>query len=190
MSLPYVFGTELDSIPAPRQYLQTESARLAEWEARLGPRQGLRVGLAWSGNAQHANDHNRSLPFHLLTRLFGTDCQFVSLQKEYRDADLEALNTSRILRMDAHLHDFTDTAALCSLMDVVIAVDTSIAHLAGALGKPLWVMLPHVADWRWLTQRSDSPWYPSARLFRQCGKGDWAGVVEKVTQALEDLPRP
>ncbi|QNA90064.1 glycosyltransferase family 9 protein [Massilia sp. Dwa41.01b] len=184
MSLPLAFGTELASIPAMRRYLQAEPARLAEWEARLGPRTRPRVGLVWSGNAQHANDHNRSIPFALLARLLELDCQFVSLQKEYRDADRDALDASPVVRMDAHLNDFSDTAALCELMDVVIAVDTSVAHLAGALGKPLWVMLPQVADWRWLTVRTDSPWYPDARLFRQDKPGDWAGVIDAVKDAL------
>lgn len=197
MSLPLAFGTELDSIPASPRYLAAEPARVAQWgsllEQRLGPRRRLRVGLAWSGNPQHANDHQRSLSFQLLARLFDLDCQFISLQKEYREADLpqvSALDASGVvLRMDAHLHNFADTAALCEQMDLVIAVDTSVAHLAGALGRPLWVMLPYVADWRWLTECADTPWYPGARLFRQPRKGDWDSAIEAVAQALAALPR-
>ena len=188
MSLPLAFGTQVDSVPAPARYLAADGARLAQWQERVGPRRRLRVGLAWSGNAQHANDHNRSLPFSVLARLFGLDCDFVSLQKEYRDADRAALDAcGAVLRMDAHLQDFADTAALCEQVDLVIAVDTSVAHLAGALGKPLWVLLPQVADWRWLTERSDSPWYPSARLFRQPRKGDWDSVIASVRQELAAL---
>jgi tetratricopeptide (TPR) repeat protein len=191
MTLPLACGTELASIPAPGRYLAADAGRLAAWQARLGPRLRPRVGLVWSGNPHHANDHNRSLPFAQLARLFDLDCQFVSLQKEYRDTDRAALDAcGAVVRVDQHLHDFSDTAALCELMDVVIAVDTSVAHLAGALGKPLWVLLPHVADWRWLTGRLDSPWYPGARLFRQSKAGDWEGVIGAVRQALEALPHP
>ncbi|MFC5509568.1 tetratricopeptide repeat protein [Massilia jejuensis] len=189
MSLPLAFGTELHSIPAPHAYLASDDTRLAQWEARLGARVRPRVGLVWSGNAQHANDHNRSLPFAQLARLFDLDCQFVSLQKEYRDADRALLDASPVLRMDTYLNDFADTAALCRQMDLVIAVDTSVAHLAGALGKPLWLLLPQVADWRWLTVRDDSPWYATARLFRQPAKADWNGVIDAVRSELEALAR-
>lgn len=190
MSLPLAFGTELDSIPAAPRYVAPGTARLSEWGARLGPHVRPRVGLVWSGNQTHANDHNRSVPLAQLAPLFALDCQFVSLQKEHRPEDLAALDASGVLRMDAHLKDFSDTAALCELMDLVISVDTSVAHLAGALGKPLWVLLPHVADWRWLTGRLDVPWYPSARLFRQGAPGDWEGVIEAVKGALGALPHP
>lgn len=189
MSLPLALGTDIDTIPAPGAYLAAEPARAAAWEERLGARRRPRVGLAWSGNPHHANDHNRSILFTQLAALFEQDCDFVSLQKEHRAADLAALDASGVLRVDAHLNDFADTAALCELMDLVISVDTSVAHLAGALGKPLWVMLPHVADWRWLTERSDSPWYPEARLFRQERAGGWDGVIAEVANALAALPR-
>ena len=187
MTLPLAFGTGLASIPAPQRYLGADAAHLARWHPRLGPHLRPRVGLVWSGNADHANDHKRSIPFALLARLFDIDCQFVSLQKDYRKEDVAALDASGVLRMDAHLSDFADTAALCELMDVVISVDTSVAHLAGALGKPLWLLLPQVADWRWLTKRADSPWYPSARLFRQDAAGGWESVMDAVRGALGAL---
>jgi len=190
MSLPLAFGTELDSIPAPTRYLSADPNRRAQWEARLGPRRRPRIGLAWSGNPDHANDHNRSIRFTQLAPMFAIDCQFVSLQKEYRARDLATLDASGVLRFEAQLDDFADTAALCELMDVVITVDTSVAHLAGALGRPLWLMLPEVADWRWLTGRSNSPWYPSARLFRQPAHGDWASVVGALARELGALPAP
>jgi len=187
MSLPLAFGTELESIPSGRPYLAPDDAIVSKWRARLGPHGRPRVGLVWSGNRTHANDQNRSIPFAALAGLLELDCQFVSLQKEYREQDRAALDASGVLRMEEHLDDFSDTAALCELIDVVISVDTSVAHLAGALGKPLWLMLPHVADWRWLTERSDTPWYPSARLFRQTHKGDWEGVIEAVRAELAAL---
>jgi tetratricopeptide (TPR) repeat protein len=190
MTLPLAFGTGLRSIPAPPRYLAADAARLGDWLPRLGAHVRPRVGLVWSGNPHHSNDHNRSVPFAQLARLFELDCQFVSLQKEYRAGDLALLDASGVLRMDEHLKDFSDTAALCELMDLVISVDTSVAHLAGALGKPLWLLLPQVADWRWLTERTDAPWYPSARLFRQSEAGDWEGVFDAVKQALGALPHP
>ena len=187
MSLPLAFGTEVDTIPAAPRYLDADPARVAAWQARLGPRQRPRVGLVWSGNVQHANDHNRSIPFAQLAPLLGLDCDFYSLQKEYRPADLPELDASVVQRMDAHLNDFADTAALCEAMDVVIAVDTSVAHLAAALGRPVWLLLPHVADWRWLTAREDSPWYPSVRLLRQPARGDYAAAIASAASGLGAL---
>ena len=184
MSLGLAFGTTVATIPAPPSYLPAPTDRIAQWHARLGPHVRPRIGLAWRGNADHANDHNRSMTLAALAPLFELDCQFVSLQKEYRAEDRTLLASGVVLQMEEHLGDFSDTAALCALMDIVIAVDTSVAHLAGALGKPLWVMLPKVTDWRWLTDRCDSPWYPSARLFRQQDTGDWAGVIESVKAAI------
>ncbi len=135
-----------------------------------------RVGLVWSGNPQHTNDHNRSIPFPLLARLFDLDCDFISLQKEYREADRAALDAGgAVQRMDAQLHDFRDTAALCEHMDLVISVDTSVAHLAGALGKPLWVMLPQVADWRWLTERARQPVVPERAPVPPAAQGRLGG---------------
>lgn len=184
MSLPLAFGTEVDTIPAPERYLAPDQRRVTTWSARLGPRRRPRVGLVWSGNVQHANDHNRSIPFAQLAPLFAQNCDFFSLQKEYRKDDIALLDASAVTRMDALLFDFADTAALAEQMDVVIAVDTSVAHLAAALGKPVWLMLPNVADWRWLTERGDSPWYPSMRLFRQPARGDWDSVIAALAREL------
>ena len=116
-------------------------------------------------------------------------CDLVSLQKEVRAADQALLDGGAALRhFGSQIEDFADTAALCAIMDLVISVDTSVAHLAGALARPLWVLLPFVPDWRWLQEREDNPWYPSARLFRQGARGDWAGVIGRVAQALRQLP--
>ena len=149
-------------------------------------RQGLRVGIAWSGNATHRDDHNRSIAFARLAPLFDTrGVQFVSLQKELREADAGLLaSETRLVDVARQFGDFCDTAAAIAAMDLVISVDTSVAHLAGALGKPVWILLPLCPDWRWLTEREDSPWYPTARLFRQPAIGDWDSVVERVRQEL------
>lgn len=192
MSLPGVFGTSLATIPAHVPYIAADPARIAQWRARLGGGDGLRIGLTWSGNPQLRKDPHRSLPLHALAPLFDAQAQFVSLQKDVRAADAAFLRASaRVRDFGAMLRDFEDTAALASLMDVVITVDTATAHLAGALGKPTWILLSAIGlDWRWLLGRADSPWYPTARLFRQPVVGDWEAVIAKLSQALAELQRP
>lgn len=189
LSLPLAFGTRLGSIPAPVGYLQADAARVSRWQARLGPATGPRVGLVWSGNPDHNNDRNRSLPLAALAPVFRPGFEFVSLQPAIRPCDQPALQSGQLpLRhFGDDLQDFADTAALASCMDLVIAVDTAGAHLAGALGRPLWLLLPWLPDWRWLLERDDSPWYPTARLFRQPRAGDWAGVLEAVSAAFADF---
>ncbi len=186
LSLPLVFGTEVDSVPADVPYLHAPPARLAAWQRRLGPRTRPRVGLVWWG-AQHIP--KRSLPIEaLLPVLSLSGIEVHSLQKDLPPAQRDWL-AARPLPIDhsADLQDFADTAALISLLDLVVTIDTSVAHLAGALGKPVWIMLQNSADWRWLLDRDDSPWYPTARLFRQRQRGDWDGVVADVVRALADL---
>jgi tetratricopeptide (TPR) repeat protein len=187
MSLPLAFGTELATIPAGAPYLHADPARTAQWHALLGPARGPLVGLAWSGNPVHKNDHNRSIAFDKFADMLTPACEFVSLQKEHREADAPLLAASAVRDLSAQLADFTDTAALCAAMDVVVAVDTSIAHLAGALGKQVWILLPYSPDWRWLLERSDSPWYPGARLYRQQLGEDWGAVLARVRADLEAL---
>jgi tetratricopeptide (TPR) repeat protein len=187
MSLPLAFDTTLTTIPAGTPYISlSEDAR--DWTGWLGERVGPRIGLVWSGNPNHLNDHNRSVPLEMLTPLLDVEAQFVSLQKGARERD-RALLAERVDIRDAEseLASFADTASLIRQLDLVISVDTSVAHLAGALGKPVWVLLPHVADWRWLTGRDDSPWYPAARLFRQSGAQQWDVVVANVLEALREL---
>jgi tetratricopeptide (TPR) repeat protein len=185
-SLPFAFGTRLDSIPLGRDYLPPPEARLVQaWEDRLGPHEKLRVGLVWSGNPRHSNDRNRSLPLRSLAPFLDVDAQFVSLQKGPRPEDAETLRERKeIVDHTAQLTDFAETAALVSCLDVVITVDTSVAHLAGALGRATWLLLPYVADWRWLLNRDDSPWYPTVRLFRQSETRDYGSVVERVREEL------
>ncbi len=188
MSLPAAFRTTLASLPAPRSYLGVGEQRLTHWRARIGARSKPRVGIAWSGNPAHVNDPNRSIPLEQMATLLSPALDFFSLQKDVREADLKALRAlHEIQDFSAGLESFSDTAALIQQMDLVISVDTSVAHLAGALGKRVWILLPSVPDWRWMLDREDSPWYPSARLFRQGRPGDWAGVLRNVQDALKSL---
>ncbi|WP_186061678.1 tetratricopeptide repeat protein [Burkholderia gladioli] len=187
MSLPHAFGTTLDTVPAATPYLHAEPVRREAWARRLdavAPPGRMRIGLAWSGNPRHANDANRSMPFAMLAPWLSLEACFVSLQPAVRPRDAEAFAASGVLEFGESLADFAETAALVDALDLVISVDTSVAHLAGALGRPLWLLLPRVPDWRWLLDREDSPWYPDATLFRQPRPGDWPAVVERVRAAL------
>ena len=186
LSLPLVFSTRLETIPARVAYIRTDPVLVSRWEKKLGVKRLPRVGLVWSGRAEHFNDHNRSIPLAQMADLITFPAQFVSLQKEVRHPDQLVLDQRKdILSFFDHLADFADTAALIELMDIVITVDTSVAHLAGAMGKSVWVLLARNADWRWLLDREDSPWYPSARLFRQQTIGDWTGVIRTAADALK-----
>jgi tetratricopeptide (TPR) repeat protein len=192
--LPLAFDTRLDTIPSAPSYLPSPpEARVQTWQRRLSNHAGsgrkLRVGLVWSGNPRHTNDHNRSIPLRVLSPLLNADAIFVSLQKEARPEDHALLQTSGIADLTADLTDFTETAALVSCLDLVISVDTSVAHLAAALGRPTWILLPYLPDFRWLLDRDDSPWYPTARLFRQSERRDWAEVIGRARRALDGLPR-
>jgi tetratricopeptide (TPR) repeat protein len=189
-SLPLAFGTRLDTIPSATSYLPAPAReRIEAWDKRLGARHKLRVGLVWSGNPKHKNDHNRSISFRrLLRRLDGIDASFVSLQKEPRPDDRAALSErADIIDPSADLNDFSDTAALVSCLDLVITVDTSVAHLAGALGCQTWILLPYTPDWRWLLDRDDSPWYPNVRLFRQSETRGYDAVLDRVRAELQRL---
>ena len=185
MSLPLAFGTTLETIPAAVPYLHAPPERVAAWRTRLSTLNAPRVGLVWSGKPSHKNDHNRSIPLALLAPLLAQPgISFVSLQKDYRESDSAALIRTPLARLDRALADFADTAGVIAALDLVIAVDTATAHLAGAMGKPLWLLLPAVGDWRWLQGRNDSPWYPTARLFRQRDIGDWPSVIRDVAREL------
>jgi len=185
LSLPRAFATRLERIPAQIPYLRAHPKRLADWRARLGARQRPRIGLAWSGNAAHQNDAERSIPLADLAVLIHPQFDYYSLQIEVRESDRAALDAQENLRsFGEHLRDFSDTAALIAELDLVISVDTAVAHLAGALGKPVWLLLAYHPDWRWMLERSDSPWYPSMRLFRQAMPGDWRGPLAAIRQQL------
>jgi ADP-heptose:LPS heptosyltransferase len=187
LSLPLAFATDLTNIPANVPYLVPADADVAAWRARLPPPRGrLRIGIAWSGARAHDNDVNRSLRLATLVPLFdlaGVD--FVCLQHEVREEDVALLHShDDIVRIGPDFRDFADTAAALASLDAVIAVDTALAHLAGAMGKPLYLLLPFAADFRWLRERGDSRWYPSARLFRQPRFGDWDGAIGALRAAL------
>ena len=184
-SLPLAFATRAATIPATVPYLP---AAFAQHPARLAEKDRPRIGLAWSGNPRHRNDRRRSIPLSVLAPLLDRPATFVSLQKEVRAGDAATLRgTGRILDLGAGLTDMADAAALIGELDLVIAADTSIAHLAGALGVPVWILLPFIPDWRWQLGRDDSPWYPTARLFRQDDQRDWHQVVRRVDKALGDF---
>lgn len=187
LSLPYRLGTTLDSIPAAT-YLRPDPALAEKWRAKLLPLAGLKVGLVWKGHANHGNDRNRSLPsLETLRPLLNVPgVSFVSLQMGQGQDEAKSLAAGPdVLDAAPQIADFADSAALISELDWVIAVDTAVAHLAGALGKPSWVMLPAVGlDWRWVRGRTDSPWYPQTmRLFRQTEPGQWTSVIEQIASA-------
>jgi Tfp pilus assembly protein PilF len=185
MSLPLAFGTDLDTIPAFPNYLSADDALRSGWTARLGPKDKPRIGVVWSGSRLHKNDANRSIPFSLFQSILSGGADWLSLQNELRPAEADlVLASSSIRYVGDALKSFSDTAALIDQLDLVITVDSSVAHLAGALGKPAWILLPFNADWRWLRDRRDSPWYPTARLFRQAALGDWPTVLEAVKSEL------
>jgi tetratricopeptide (TPR) repeat protein len=188
MSLPLALDTRLETIPAETPYLAADPALAAGWRARLGQRTMKRAGLAWSGRETHGNDRNRSIPLAVLGGICRAGWDWISLQTEPRAGDRAALAARpEITCFAGALHDFAETAALIDALDLVITVDTAVAHLAGALGKTVWVLLPFAAEWRWLASRTDSPWYPTARLFRQPAPGDWGSVLAQVTRELDRL---
>ena len=191
MSLPRVFGTDLGSIPAEVPYLHPEPARVEKWRKRLAGDGEIQVGLSWAGRPTHPWDKYRSMALSSLAPLWAVEgVRFVSLQKGAAAGDAQALAAMPLLvDLGPELEDFADTAAVISQLDIVICVDTAIAHLAGALGKPVWVMLAQPSDWRWMQDREDTPWYPTMRLFRQQRPGDWPDVVARVKAALEQRMR-
>jgi tetratricopeptide (TPR) repeat protein len=186
LSLPLAFRTELDTIPADVPYVVAPQDQVAKWRGRLGKSASPRVGIAWAGSPTNRNDRNRSLALdRFLSMLPIPGVEFVSIQKDLGETERELLGANaQIAHVGDDLDDFADTAAVVSLLDLVISVDTSVAHLAGAMARPLWLLLPFAPDFRWMLDREDSPWYPTARLFRQAGIGDWNGVLARVRREL------
>jgi Glycosyltransferase family 9 (heptosyltransferase) len=191
-SLPLAFDTRLETIPSKTPYLIASPERVKAWEERLPESGALRVGIGWAGNPNFPTDRSRSIGLpRLLPLLSVPGVQFISLQKDLRSGDEELLRQHpQVIHLGERLEDFSDTAAVMSLLDLIISSDTAPVHLAGALGRPVWVLLRHVPDWRWLLDRDDSPWYPSARLFRQPVAGDWDSVVAKVIEELSLMRSP
>ncbi|HEY1727192.1 MAG TPA: glycosyltransferase family 9 protein [Candidatus Baltobacteraceae bacterium] len=187
--LPRVFGTTLETIPDQTPYLPLDTRNEQEWRERLDaklPKGQLRVGINWAGSELHARDEQRSLAFEQLSSVLGIDgISFVSLQKVVRERDRADLAAAKnVLDVSPLLKSFADTAALIANLDLVVSVDTAVAHLAGALGAKVWLLLPQPSDWRWLLGRSDTPWYPTMRLIRQPKYGDWDSVLQETRLGL------
>jgi len=188
MSLPLAFETRLETVPALPSYLSADPARVAAWRQRLGERRAPRVGLMWNGNPDNPVDRYRSFPLAAWLPHLPPGFEYYSLQRFVRAEDREALRDGIVRDLSAGQSDFGDAAALCECMDVVVSVCTSVAHLSGALGRPTWVLLSQLADWRWLLEREDSPRYPTARLYRQRVRGEWPEVFGRVAADLTRGP--
>ncbi|HEY7987156.1 MAG TPA: tetratricopeptide repeat protein [Methylophilaceae bacterium] len=185
MSLPFTFNSSRENIPAPTSYLKTPNDKSAYWSDKLGELPAPKIGISWSGNPDHKNDHNRSIPLQWLINRLPPEFNYISLQKELREADREALESNtKLLSFTEQLQDFSDLAGLIDHLDMVISVDTSVAHLAGALGKPVCILLPYSPDWRWMQSGESSPWYPTAKLFRQPALSDWESAIDQLNQYL------
>ena len=187
MSLPFAFATRLPSIPVIVPYLDAPVESVKKWRGALAPVKAPRVGVIWAGNPFHKNDRHRSIPLEQFQTIFDEPAvRFVGLQKLLKPGDGELLaRRPEVMNLSSEIKNFADTAAIIAQLDLVITVDTSVAHLAGALGKATWVLLPLVPDWRWLLNREDSPWYPSVRLFRQPAMHDWDSVLQRVRAELK-----
>jgi Flp pilus assembly protein TadD len=184
MSLPLAFKTLLDTVPASPRYLAGDNTKIASWQRRLGEHERPRIGLAWSGNPNNTIDRSRSIKLADLIAQLPHEFQYYRLQSQVRSSDQVALSSSSIISFPDGSLDFANTAALCECMDVVISVDTSVAHLSGALGQRTWMLLPFHPDWRWLRDREDSPWYPTMKLYRQSTQGEWKEVLSRLAGDL------
>jgi hypothetical protein len=183
--LALALQTEPGTVPAPIPYLAADGARMAKWSPRIETLPRPRIAIAWSGNPNHDNDRNRSIAFARLAPLFAAPTSFVSVQRDVRGEDAAPLaSEKRVIPIGDELADFSDTAAVLALCDLVIAVDTAVVHLAGAMGRPVWVLVPFAPDWRWGRDGETTPWYPTARLFRQTSLDDWDGVIARVSDEL------
>jgi hypothetical protein len=189
LSLPHLLGTTEATVPAVVPYLSPEPSAVDVWRQRLGRGEKLKVGLVWAGSPGHKNDRNRSIPFKLLRPLLEMPgIRFFALQVGERASDIEAARLQgSIDDISPNLNDFADTAAALSMLDLLISVDTAPAHLAGALGRPVWLLLPFSPDWRWKMDREDSLWYPTMRLFRQPTQSDWLSTIRRIRDELAAL---
>ncbi len=185
MSLPLAFDTNLATIPRPGKYLSSDPRKLGFWQSKLGPRLRPRIGLVWSGSATNRNERNRSFALAELVRSLPAGFEYFRLQKDIREADAKTLRSSpQILDFSSDFADFSDTAALCDCMDLVISSCTSVAHLSAALGRKTWILLGHAPNWRWLVDRDDSPWYAAAKLYRRRLDDTWHHVFERIAADL------
>jgi hypothetical protein len=191
ISLPLIFSTKVATIPAKFPYLTVEQQLIDIWKEKIHKTTSrLRIGLVWAGKTSHKRDNLRSFPPDLFTPLLELqDISLYSLQVGSESYDEQKQNKKlALIDYTREIRDFLDTAAIMENLDLVISADTAAAHLAGALGKPVWLLLPFVPDWRWMLDREDSPWYPTMRLFRQTEPGDWEGIIHRVIKELQNLP--
>ena len=190
MSLPMLFATDIPTIPSSIPYIFADPEKAGRWKNRID-KKGYKIGIVWAGKPEHENDGNRSCAIeHFFTLAGIRGIELYGLQKGGAARQAETLGgMKRIINFDRELKDFSETAAAIENLDLVISVDTAAAHLAGAMGKPVWTLLPHAPDWRWLLERDDSPWYPTMRLFRQPARGDWDSVLDRVKDELQKLTR-
>ena len=187
MSLPLAFNTSINSIPASIPYLFSDKTKREYWNKKFNKKIKPRIGLVWSGSINHTNDKNRSLLLKDFEPILQLPFEFHSIQKEVRENDQKTLfEFNQVHQHQDELNDFSDTAALIEEMDLIISVDTSVAHLAGALGKNVWILLSYHPDYRWMLDRKDSPWYPTCTLFRQSKIDDWSDVVLEITSNLQN----
>jgi len=187
MSIPGILGITLDTLPQVQSYLNADPAAVRAWQQRLGPKTRMRVGFCWSGRTDSWLNQHKAVPFETMLELIKStpEYEWINLQVDASDEQEAELAAAGVTRYPGSVHSFADTAALMQNLDVVVGVDTAVSHLACALGRPTWIMLnAYATDWRWLTDRDSSPWYSTARLFRQPRRGDWATVTKKVAQYL------
>jgi hypothetical protein len=187
MSIPGILGITLENLPLPISYINTNDQMIKAWQQQLGPKTRLRVGLNWSGRRDSWLNQHKSVPFPVILEMVTKNPQYewINLQVDATEDECQALADAGVKQFPGAINSFQDTAALMMNLDVVVGVDTAVSHLSGALGRPTWIMLNAFAtDWRWLLNRDSSPWYSSARLFRQPQRGDWDNVVKKVAQYL------
>lgn len=194
MSLPLALDINLPTLTSTttKSYLSVDSIYLNKWRSRFNTKKQIRIGICWSGNNQFGDNDIRSIPFSLFSQINTPNVEFFCLQKELRTTDLNDFNEYAKTHPKLHflgndLNDYSDTAALIHFLDLIITVDTGVAHLSCALGKPTWILLPFVPDWRWLLERDDSPWYPSARLFRQTKANQWEDPIHQIKNELSIL---
>ncbi len=186
LSLPMVLQTTMETIPSPGAYMRSEPTQVEKWKTKLGRAVVPRVGLVWRGNPKHINDAQRSISLELLLKsLPSTGVEYIALQRDLSPAEIQLqAHTPQLRLFGDDIVDFSDTAAMCELVDIVLSVDTSAAHLAAALGRPTWLLLPFHPDWRWFLNRTDSPWYKSMQLFRQPRAGDWRQPLQHIADAI------
>jgi Glycosyltransferase family 9 (heptosyltransferase) len=185
LSLPHRFQTRLNTVPNASGYLQARPETVVRWATRLGTGPDFKIGVVWTGNPKHLNNRYRSTTAEAMLPLLDIEgTRFFGLQVGARHEELIRCSKGRVPDLSPELLDYAETAGAVANLDLVVTVDTSVAHLAGAMGKPVWVLLSAVPDWRWMLEREDNPWYPTMRLFRQRAPEDWAGVIERVAAEL------